>query len=174
MKQLRKNDGYVLPYVLIVFLVLSFAAVSICSISLRNLRAQEESIARTQDLYKAEGMMEKVLAQVTVQTGYGTSYGMHDGAVTSAKAEFWENVKRIEDGQPQATVDVDSGNVIAPLEVQVWNDSVTVTASVRVNMETDISEPDDTGNYSCSIDDVTYEYVSYHISHSNVEGGDGT
>lgn len=64
MKHLRKCDGYVLPYVLVVFLILSAVAVSICSTSLNNLKAQEAAVERSKALYEAEGEVEKFVAGV--------------------------------------------------------------------------------------------------------------
>ena len=64
MKNLKRCDGYVLPYVLVVFLILSAVAVSICTVSLNNLKAQEAAVKRAQALYTAEGEVEKVVAKI--------------------------------------------------------------------------------------------------------------
>ena len=63
MKKLRKdNGGYALAYVLIVVLVLCAVAVSVCTAALKNYQAQERSIRQTQQLYQAEGEIEKFVA----------------------------------------------------------------------------------------------------------------
>ena len=45
MKHLKKDDGYVLVYVLIVFTVLALVAGSICTMALNNLKAQKADVA---------------------------------------------------------------------------------------------------------------------------------
>lgn len=63
MKKLWKgNGGYALVYVLIVVLVLCAVAVSVCTAALKNYQAQERSIRQTQQLYQAEGEIEKFVA----------------------------------------------------------------------------------------------------------------
>ena len=63
MKKLWKdNGGYALIYVLIVVLVLCAVAVSVCTAALKNYQAQERSIRQTQQLYQAEGEIEKFVA----------------------------------------------------------------------------------------------------------------
>jgi type II secretory pathway component PulJ len=60
---MRKHDeGYALPFVLVVFVVFSLIATSILTISLNNLKKQQASIQRTQDQYAAQGEIEKVYA----------------------------------------------------------------------------------------------------------------
>jgi type II secretory pathway component PulK len=57
---MRKHDeGYALPFVLVVFVVFSLIATSILTISLNNLKKQQASIQRTQDQYAAQGEIEK-------------------------------------------------------------------------------------------------------------------
>ena len=63
MKKLWKdNGGYALAYVLIVVLVLCAVAVSVCTAALKNYQAQERSIRQTQQLYQAEGEIERFVA----------------------------------------------------------------------------------------------------------------
>ena len=63
MKHLRKDDGYVLIYVLIVFTILSFVAVSICTMALKNLQAQKADVARMEARYEAEGYLQQFIAE---------------------------------------------------------------------------------------------------------------
>lgn len=63
MRSFRKETGgYALAYVLIVILVLCAIAMTICTIALRNFQAQERAVAQTQQLYQAEGEIEKFVA----------------------------------------------------------------------------------------------------------------
>lgn len=62
---MRKYDeGYALPFVLVVMVVLCLVAASLMTGSLRNLKSQQASIERMQDQYKAQGAIEKVVAQL--------------------------------------------------------------------------------------------------------------
>lgn len=60
----KHNEGYTLPLVMVVMVILCLVAVSIMSVALRNLKAQQASVQRTQDQYVAAGMIEKVVAQL--------------------------------------------------------------------------------------------------------------
>ena len=63
MRSFRKETGgYALAYVLIVILVLCAIAMTICTIALRNYQGQVRAVAQTQQLYQAEGEIEKFVA----------------------------------------------------------------------------------------------------------------
>ena len=63
MRSFRKETGgYALAYVLIVILVLCAIAMTICTIALRNYQGQVRAVAQTQQLYQAEGKIEKFVA----------------------------------------------------------------------------------------------------------------
>ena len=64
MKTMKKNDGYVVVYVLIVFTILSLVAVSICSVALKNLKAQRASVDRMEVRYEAEAYLQEFVAKV--------------------------------------------------------------------------------------------------------------
>lgn len=56
----KYNEGYTLPFVLVVFLVTSLVAVSILTVSIHNLHGQKASIHRMEAQYTAQGEIEKV------------------------------------------------------------------------------------------------------------------
>lgn len=58
----KHDEGYVLAFVLVVIVVLCLVAVSMMSISLRNVQTQTDSIVRMQDKYTAMGLIEKLNA----------------------------------------------------------------------------------------------------------------
>ena len=60
----KREEGYVLLYVVIVITLLSVLAMTICTISLRNLQGQQASLERTRQLYAAEGKIERFVANV--------------------------------------------------------------------------------------------------------------
>ena len=94
MKKLRKdNGGYALVYVLIVVLVLCAVAVSVCTAALKNYQAQERSIRQTQQLYQAEGEIEKFVAlaeavsNVSSRLTVSGTYVSEDAATEDAATE---------------------------------------------------------------------------------------
>ena len=60
---MRKYDeGYTLPLVLVVFIIISLVAVSILTVSVHNLHSQKMLVQRMEEQYAAQGEMEKVEA----------------------------------------------------------------------------------------------------------------
>lgn len=60
----KNNDGYVLPFVLVVMIVLTIIATSLMTAALRNLQSQQKFTERMVDKYQAEGEIEKIVAQL--------------------------------------------------------------------------------------------------------------
>lgn len=54
----KHDEGYVLPLVLVVMIVMCLIATSLMSFSLQNLKSQQASIDRMVEKYKAEGVVE--------------------------------------------------------------------------------------------------------------------
>lgn len=60
---MRKHDeGYALPFVLVVMTVLIIIALGVMGYAQRNLEAQKNSIVRMQEKYAAAGPIEQILA----------------------------------------------------------------------------------------------------------------
>lgn len=62
----KHNDGYALPFVLVVMVIICLVGVSILSASLNNLQNQQASIERMQAQYEVVGEIEKKMAQVEI------------------------------------------------------------------------------------------------------------
>lgn len=60
----KRDEGYVLPLVLVVMVVLCLVAVSVMSFALNNYKSQQASVQRMQDQYAAQGEIEKVVAKI--------------------------------------------------------------------------------------------------------------
>ena len=63
----KHNEGYTLPLVLIVMVVLSLVALGVMSVSLHNLQAQQASIQRMESKYAAQGELEKAVANLSAE-----------------------------------------------------------------------------------------------------------
>lgn len=64
----KHDEGYVLPLVLVVMVVLCLVAVSVMSFALNNYKSQQASVQRMQDQYAAQGEIEKVVAKIAYVT----------------------------------------------------------------------------------------------------------
>ena len=58
----KHNEGYALPFVLVVLVVLCIITVGIMDFSLRNLQTQQATIQRMKDKYVAAGKIEEICA----------------------------------------------------------------------------------------------------------------
>ena len=63
----KYNEGYTLPFVLVVFLIISLVAVSILTVAVHNLHGQKESVKRMQAQYVAQGAIEAVNARLCAE-----------------------------------------------------------------------------------------------------------
>lgn len=141
---MKQKNGYVLVYVMVVIVLLCTLAAIACSISLQNLKAQNASLERTQDLYTAEGLVEQFVGQVqqynknkTDTTEYGNQDEAKQAARDAAEAEFetwrnaltpcaesWESksVSEQEDGYTevfQATIQTVGGSIRLKAKIEV-------------------------------------------------------
>ena len=64
MKNMKKNDGYIMVYVLVVVLVVSMVAVAACTAAIRNFKSQSAAVNYTQDKYAAQGVVERIMAEL--------------------------------------------------------------------------------------------------------------
>lgn len=187
MKKLRTDTGgYALVYVLIVVLVLCAVAVSVCTAALKNYQAQERSIRQTQQLYQAEGEIEKFVAlaedvsNVSSLTVSGT-YVSENAAKDKAK-EAYENYLT-ELAKPQAsgytlihdTGDSDSKSCKFTLTYK--NDAVCIETKIRMDLEYSVTEdpPGETTTevkkYTAEVIKATHHYITYTITHLTAEKG---
>lgn len=60
----KHNEGYTLPLVMVVLLVLAIVAVTIMTTSLKNMLRQQQFIDTMKDQYVAQGEIEKIVAQL--------------------------------------------------------------------------------------------------------------
>ncbi len=64
---MRRNDGYVLVFVLVAVVFLSMVAVSVSTFALRGMQQQQMAVAQMQDRYVAAGKIEQVVADVSAK-----------------------------------------------------------------------------------------------------------
>ena len=192
MKKLRKdNGGYALIYVLIVVLVLCAVAVSVCTAALKNYQAQERSIRQTQQLYQAEGEIEKfvALAEDVSSLTDSAECDSESEAKDKAKAAYETYLKSLVNPPTSGyTLTLDSGDTgdsvssSCKFTLTYKNAAVRIETKIRMNLEYKVTEkktqekqPD--GNfkevikYTAKVSKASHSYITYTITHLTAEGG---
>lgn len=185
----RYDDGYVLVYVVVVIVILSILVPAACANSLRNLKAQQASVERMQQLYEAEGQIERFVAEMQSKAVELSGSGYSSDAVAKGAAEsaFEEAVNGILNTVLNDSTgfdpDWEGGQCVVPVTSEVEN--IKITADIRVTLGIKITPPDTTGTedgseseYKYKITSCTITYDSYDISASTEtkntgEGADG-
>lgn len=188
MKKLWKdNGGYALAYVLIVVLVLCAVAVSVCTAALKNYQAQERSIRQTQQLYQAEGEIEKFVAlaeDVHLLTD-SAEYDSEDEAKKAAKEAYLTYLQGLHSKVSDCTYapdTTDNGSNSCTFALTYANDAVRIETKIRMNLEYKVTEkktlvpqPDGTTKevikYTAKVSKASHNYSTYTITHLTAEGG---
>lgn len=188
MKKLWKdNGGYALAYVLIVVLVLCAVAVSVCTAALKNYQAQERSIRQTQQLYQAEGEIEKfvALAEDVHLLEFSTKRDTKEAAEEEAKTAYLTYLQGLHSKVSDCTyaLDVDAtdtGSNSCTFKLTYYkNDAVRIETKIKMNLEYKVTEeesqPDGTTTkvktYTAKVSKATHHYITYTITHLTAEGG---
>lgn len=168
----RHDGGYVLVYVVVVIVILCILIPAACANSLKNLTAQRSSIERMQQLYTAEGQIERFVAEVKA-SAEEVQEQTEDGSdpVEAAKNAFsasvstiaweipgfeltggnfspaWENA----DGDPRCGISLVStaGDVVVEADIQVEleiNGAGKITGCTITYSSYDISATAETEN----------------------------
>lgn len=193
MKKLRTDTGgYALIYVLIIVLVLCAVAVTICTAALENYQAQEESVRQTQQLYQAEGEIEKfvALAEEVSSLTDSAECDSKSGAKDAAKAAYNTYLNSLV--KPPAsgytlTLDTDdtgdTANDSCEFTLTYKNHTVCIETEIRMDLECPatphqkqpITLPDGTikteTTYTAKVSKASHNYITYTITHSTAEGG---
>lgn len=183
MKHMKKNDGYVMVYVLIVFTILSFVAVSICTMAVKNLQAQKATINRMEARYEAEGYLQEFMAETELLSSGETVFtSLNDlvvdvnNALTYDSTDTFPLKSDIHDWN-EDDVAVSEGNNSVYVNVTAFDKKELHTVQIQavvcvpVLIYHDDSELDALGN---PIDKYTYmatgeiSYISYDISYKEV------
>lgn len=188
MKKLRTdNGGYALIYVLIVVLVLCAVAVSVCTAALKNYQAQERSIRQTQQLYQAEGEIEKfvALAEDVHLLEFSAEHDTKEAAEEKAREAYLTYLGEVSETvsscnyDPNATI-TDSNSCTFPLTCE--NAAVHIETKIKMNLEYEVKKiekqetlPDGTPTtvikYTARVSKATHSYNTYTITHLTAEKG---
>ena len=180
MKKLWKdNGGYALVYVLIVVLVLCAVAVSVCTAALKNYQAQERSIRQTQQLYQAEGEIEKfvALAEDVHLLKFPAEHDTKEVAEEKARKAYLTYLQGLQSEVNGCKFDrdrtvTDSNSCTFPLTYA--NSAVCIETEIRMELtyDYDVDPPTETlpATYAAKVSKATYHYITYTITHTTAEG----
>lgn len=153
----KRNEGYALPFVLVVMVVLCAISVAILSGSLRNLKSQQATTERMQDQYAAQGQIERIVATLESRKTVSVDVLKEAG---------------IDEQNVEIPASLESDATKLSLKVTVIHGTVQIACELELNS----SKPITTTNGVYGFDDLTITYVSYEIetvSVSQEEGGEG-
>mgnify|MGYP000097316799 CR=1 FL=1 len=183
MKKLWKdNGGYALVYVLIVVLVLCAVAVSVCTAALKNYQAQERSIRQTQQLYQAEGEIEKFVAlaeDVHLLTD-SAEYNSEDEAKDAAKTAYKAYLNSLASGYTLKHDTRDSDRESCKFTLTYKNDNICIKIVTEISMAltydvktTTQTLPDGKPKttYTAKVSKATHHYITYTITHLTAKKG---
>ena len=184
MKKLWKdNGGYALAYVLIVVLVLCAVAVSVCTAALKNYQAQERSIRQTQQLYQAEGEIEKfvALAEDVSSLRDSEEYDSEDTARAAAKDAYVKRLKDLAGGCTLTPDRTDNDVKCYKFALTYANAAVRIETKIKMKLEYDVKsvekpeDPQPDGKpkikYTAKVSKATHSYNTYTITHLTAEKG---
>lgn len=201
MKKLWKdNGGYALVYVLIVVLVLCAVAVSVCTAALKNYQAQEESVRQTQQLYQAEGEIEKFVAlaeavsnvsSLKVSGTYvlenaatedaATEDAVKNKAKDEAKTKYEEYladlvtdlVSSLASGYTLTLDTIHSDRESYKFTLTYKNDTVCIKTEISMALIYDVetTKTEDVITYTAKVSKATHSYNTYTITHLTAKGG---
>lgn len=183
---MRKNkDGYVLIYVVFVIIFLCIVAVGTCTVALNNIRVQTAYIEQLQDRYKAEGAIEKFMAEVCVSASglYNDGYEYEEDAKSAARSAFEAIVTAKKQGnttlsgtswqegnQYILTAAAKEGQSRAVAEIGFSVNMAVSPHSVGTGTDADADGVEDTvTRYEYHIAGATSKYLSYNLENT---GGD--
>ncbi len=180
----KNNEGYVLPFVLVVMIVLTIIATSLMTAALRNLQSQQKFTERMETKYAAEGEIEKIVAQLSNEENFVKfSYE----PTSNSPAEKEETLPLPSETDVKAAIEskiegLDLEELIEMGDIEIKEDDATVTYVLNLKSskddplvsttikivgkiktkERDIESQEEKPTFS--IEDIAFTYTSYEIS----------
>ena len=173
---------------LIVVLVLCAVAVSVCTAALKNYQAQERSIRQTQQLYQAEGEIEKfvALAEDVSSLQESEKYDSEDKAKVEAKGKYLAHLDVVKETVSSCTFTppdtAETGSECCTFTLTCKNDAVRIETKIKMNLaytitkkKVPVKQSDGTTQevikYTATVSKATHSYNTYTITHLTAEKG---
>ena len=155
----KNNDGYVLPFVLVVMIVLCIISTSLMTAALMNLRIQQRFTEQMKDKYAAQGEIEKIVAILTRTVIEPEN--LTPDAISAAFAAWDDEVGVTQEGEEVEDGDIDAEKPFdITISLEGSSDATTINCQIVLTAQCTSNE----GNppYTIEITDITYQ--SYEIS----------
>jgi len=163
----KHDEGYALPFVLVVMVIICLVGISIMSSSLNNLQNQKSSIERMQDQYAAAGKIEKVLA--ILQQNKSITSTIIEGACSTAgmpmESEEINFVPRVDTSENKD----ENGEISFTLKTE--SGMVEIATDIVIKGTIEWTQLNDAGTISYDVSAAKYTYSSYEINIIS-EGGE--
>ena len=185
----KHDDGYVLPFVLMVMIVLCIMSTSLMTAALRNLKNQQKFTEQMVEKYAAEGEIEKIVAQLSREVHFmGFEYTPSEETETERpepeddeiRSDILDRIKDLVDedlveysGDKITITDNEEEKYVSCiLKVKSSKESPIITAEIELSGAIVIQPPEDevtsgdpgTTEKTYSISDLKLTYKSYEIS----------
>ena len=174
---------------------------SVCTAALKNYQAQEESVRQTQQLYQAEGEIEKFVAlaeavsnvssRLTVSGTYvskdaatedaATEDAVKDKAKDAAKKKYEEYladlvtdlVSSLASGYTLTLDTIHSDRESYKFTLTYKNDTVCIKTEISMALIYDVetTKTEDVITYTAKVSKATHSYITYTITHLTAEKG---
>lgn len=164
----KHNEGYVLAFVLIVVAVLALISTAVSTVAVRNMESQQAAVKRMQDKYEAEGVIEKIVAELS---------NIEVFEATDVKTEFDEKLTEIcgrypttETGKLTKSVqpEWDGSSVLTcTLTIESANDSSLIKTDIK--LESEVSRIND----KYTVEKPVLTYISYKTTAQTTEPSEG-
>ena len=161
MKILKQNDGYALPFVLVVSVVMCIIATTVMTFSLNNLQSQQRTVERMQAKYEAAGAIEEIVGAIEMTTNQDGENNLLVAQETNSGIVFI--------GDDSCSFAVDDQNILRIASSAAYGDGedLWVIAGLKLSDAGDVTITDfplDSLNCTMTISGHgSIEYVWYEI-----------
>ena len=158
----KHNEGYALPFVLVVSVVMCIIATTVMTFSLDNLKSQQRTVERMQAKYEAAGAIEEIVGAIEMPPKQGEIAVQNDGQENLPAITF--------DGNEKCSFVVDGQNILRIASSGNYNEDGELWIIVSLKLEKEavetITDFKD-GSMACEMtikDHCSVEYVGYEIA----------
>ena len=160
----KRDEGYALAFVLVVVVVICLVAVSMMTVSLRNLEAQTASVERMKDKYEAQGIVEQIVSSIDSEFKCAKLAAEHP-VESSLEDHFSELNSAVKDVEVNVANATEGNSFTAKLVISALSNDGSVQVNAVIAIVANVT--DGTNEYIVSNPNVTY------ISHEVVSTGGG-
>lgn len=166
----KHDEGYVLAMVMAVIAVLAVVASAMLGVGLRNVQTQQTAVIRMQDKYKAEGMIESIVAEMAVlqQEKTVNAYNEAGKALETAINHYLDryntdNTTEVNKDGIITTYKWDGTEPNCEIMIKAETEKIIVKAELALKYKVEPSLPSPL--YVATVDSI--EYISYEITTAN-------